>query len=90
MLLSVVFVGLAVFLIYKFKRYALLSLSFDTGARFMGSGSSYNQSSYTNPKYVKLILFEVLFGTGGQQEWWRVQEGINGFKNLNSIQFIDI
>lgn len=85
MLLSVVFVGLAVFLIYKFKRYALLSLSVDNGARFLGADASYNQHSYTHPKYAKFLLFEALFGTGGKQEWLRVQEGINGFKDLNFI-----
>ena len=42
MLLSVVFVGLAVFLIYKFKRYVLLSLNFMHGARFLGADSSCN------------------------------------------------
>uniref|UniRef100_A0A8C2SEW3 PKD domain-containing protein n=1 Tax=Capra hircus TaxID=9925 RepID=A0A8C2SEW3_CAPHI len=42
MLLSVVFVGLAVFLIYKFKRYVLPSLNFRHGARFLGADSSCN------------------------------------------------
>ena len=42
MLLSVVFVGLAVFLIYKFKRYVLPSLNFMHGARFLGVDSSCN------------------------------------------------
>ena len=62
MLLSVVFVGLAVFLIYKFKRYVLPSLNFDLEARFMGADPSCNQHSKTHPSYVMLTLLEALFG----------------------------
>jgi LPXTG-motif cell wall-anchored protein len=66
MLLSVVFVGLAVFLIYKFKRYVVMSFNFYIRSRFAEDYPSL--TIFPHLMNVVTVLLEAFFGIGEKQE----------------------